>query len=367
MFIQSMNRLETTKMFGYIEIMMFIIVHLPINIFGLHGGAFGLKMEKGILFSEFHKFAAQHSRSYLYNSSEFLSRFQAFKDSVKRAELMNLPYGKDEKFGPVFGINKFADLTPAEFKAKYLSGLKNRRSVLKFRSSFRTDGNFQSPVGVKSLPVSVDWRTKSVLSPVIDQGGCGACWAISTIETMEAMSVILNETKTVNRLSIQELIDCDEENKGCEGGDICQAATWSQMHGIVPEKNYPLTRKTGTCKEISEPVTKVKVTYSKCDNFVGDEEKILETLANHGPVMAAVDATTWHNYVGGIIRFHCSDVINHAVQIVGYNLEGDVPYYIIRNSWGTDFGDKGYLYLRYGTNICGVAKEIVKLSVSTQQ
>ncbi|KAK3794866.1 hypothetical protein RRG08_001017 [Elysia crispata] len=325
-----------------------------------------LKLEDGILFSQFYDFATKHGRQYLYNSTELLSRFKVFKDSAKRAELMNHPYGKDKKSGPVFGINKFADLTPSEFKAKYLSGLKKMRPVLKFRNSMFTVGDFRPPVKMKSLPPSVDWRKKSVLSPVIDQKGCGACWAFSMVHTMEAMLVISNQTKSVDALSAQEVIDCAEENNGCDGGDICDAAIWAQTHGIVPEKKYPLERRTGTCKKISEPTKRVKVADFRCEHLVGNENEILQTLAFHGPVMVVVDATTWHNYIGGIIRFHCSDDINHAVQIVGYNLEGEVPYYIVRNSWGSNFGDNGYLYLRIGNNLCGVANQVVKLTVSTQ-
>ncbi|GFR70512.1 cathepsin O [Elysia marginata] len=323
-----------------------------------------LRLEDDVLFIQFYDFATKHGRQYISNSSELLFRFQVYKDSAKKADRLNRPYKTNNKSGPVFGVNKFSDLTPEEFRAKYLSGLKHPRTTLKFGNSFFKVGSLQSPVNMKALPDSVDWRDKSVLSPVIDQKGCGACWAISTVETMEAMSVIENRTKSVNRLSIQEVIDCDDENKGCEGGDICQAAKWASSHGIVPEKDYPLTRKTGTCKKVSELAEKVKVSGYSCNNFVGNENKILEILANHGPVTVAVDAATWHNYVGGIIRFHCSAAINHAVQIVGYNLKGEVPYYIIRNSWGPDFGDKGYLYVRIGKNLCGVANEVVTLSVS---
>lgn len=329
-----------------------------------HGNGFDLNLENDILFVQFYDFATKHGRQYLYNTSELRLRFQAFKDSVKKATQMNQPYGGNGKARAVFGVNKFADYTPEEFKAKYLSGLKHPRSTLKFRNSFYAQGRFQTPVDLKALPDSVDWRNKSVLSPVIDQKGCGACWAISTVETMEAMSVIENRTQAVNPLSIQEVIDCDEENKGCEGGDICQAATWLTSNGIVLAKNYPFAYKTGTCKKVPATASKVKITDFKCNRFIGNENKILEILANHGPVMAAVDASTWHNYVGGIIRFHCSDDINHAVQIVGYNLKDEVPYYIVRNSWGSDFGDKGYLYLRIGQNLCGIASEVVNLSVS---
>lgn len=93
---------------------------------------------------------------------------------------------------------------------------------------------------------------------------------------------------------------------------------------------------------------------------------ILYSVANHGPVSVAINAMLWQNYLGGIIQFHCNGspaLLNHAVQIVGYDTTGDIPYYIVRNSWGTEFGDHGYLYLAIGSNVCGLANEVVTVDV----
>lgn len=86
-------------------------------------------------------------------------------------------------------------------------------------------------------------------------------------------------------------------------------------------------------------------------------------MAEVGPVTVAVSASTWQNYIGGIIQSHCNGDLNHSVQIVGYNLNAEVPYYIIRNSWGEDFGDNGYSYIAIGSNQCGVAYEVASLTV----
>lgn len=96
------------------------------------------------------------------------------------------------------------------------------------------------------------------------------------------------------------------------------------------------------------------------------EEAILHLLAKNGPVSVAINAKTWQNYIGGVINFHCNgdlEELNHAVQIVGYNLTAPIPYYIARNTWGDDFGDGGYLYLAVGKNICGLANEVSALTV----
>lgn len=90
--------------------------------------------------------------------------------------------------------------------------------------------------------------------------------------------------------------------------------------------------------------------------MVGDETTILSLLAYHGPVTVAVNALSWQYYLGGVIQFHCDgnpQNLNHAVQIVGYDLTAAIPHYIVRNSWGTLFGDRGYLYIAVGENLCG--------------
>lgn len=79
-------------------------------------------------------------------------------------------------------------------------------------------------------------------------------------------------------------------------------------------------------------------------------------LVTHGPVAAAVNAISWQNYLGGIIQYHCDgsfNSLNHAVQIVGYDTATSIPHYIIKNSWGSSFGDKGYIYIAIGKNLCG--------------
>lgn len=102
-------------------------------------------------------------------------------------------------------------------------------------------------------------------------------------------------------------------------------------------------------------LTKLICCYCLC-SFVGTEEELLETISRHGPVAAAVNALSWQNYLGGVIQYHCDGSffsLNHAVQIVGYDYSAPIPHYIVRNSWGPLFGDRGYLYIGIGNNLCG--------------
>ena len=118
--------------------------------------------------------------------------------------------------------------------------------------------------------------------------------------------------------------------------------------------------------------------YIQIFSYKGAEMDVIKLIAENGPVSVSVDATNWQDYMGGIIQHHCGSVVNHAVTVVGYNLErrfsnfpdlqcfifaDNPPYYIVRNSWGTDFGHEGYVYVEYGTNMCAIAGRVVSLTV----
>ncbi|KAL1110157.1 hypothetical protein AAG570_008234 [Ranatra chinensis] len=155
--------------------------------------------------------------------------------------------------------------------------------------------------------------------------------------------------------SVQQAIDCaGNGNMGCNGGDTCSLLAWLVDNNIkiALEKDYPLVLQTQTCK-LSKFDKGVKVASNfSCDR--GNENDLLTTLAHHGPVAVAVNALLWQFYLGGVIKYNCDqDGINHAVQIVGYDTTATTPHYIVRNSWGTSFGEKGYLKIAIGDNVCG--------------
>lgn len=100
--------------------------------------------------------------------------------------------------------------------------------------------------------------------------------------------------------------------------------------------------------------------------LINQENKLLSWLAYNGPAAVAVNALSWQNYLGGVIQHHCDDSplnLNHAIQVVGYDLTAEIPYYICKNSWGTLFGNKGYVHLAIGMNICGMVNEVSMMTV----
>ncbi|XP_046369836.2 cathepsin O-like [Haliotis rufescens] len=309
-------------------------------------------------YGQFTQFIQTYKKTYEENSPEFWHRFEVFKNNLKHYTHLNKAHQNETV---VYGVNKFSDLMQEEFEKQYLRGLK---SSSLHGDRITVDMAMPSLKLLKTaVPDYVDWRNKSIISAIKDQKSCGACWAFSATETVESMYA-KTTGQAVPDLSVQEVIDCSENN-GCKGGDTCSALYWMTKYKktIVYEKDYPLVDKTQVCHLGNSTSPGVRVANYTCQHLTGKEEEMVQMLYAVGPLTVTVDASTWNNYIGGIIKFHCSNVNNHAVQIVGYDRRGDVPFYIVRNSWGTDFGDNGYLYIKIGDNLCGVAERVSTVTV----
>nr|BAN20733.1 cysteine-type endopeptidase [Riptortus pedestris] len=320
----------------------------------------------------FDSFMRKYNKSYPANSEEYETRFKIFQEALEQIKTLN-SHQDDSSPTVFYGITKFADINRKEFDDKYLTYEHKNNSHGRRRVLMRHNGHERSNRPKRSigdgLPRHIDWRDKGYVSKIKNQKTCGACWAFSTIGVIESM--VAMKTGVLKTFSTQEIIDCARYgNMGCDGGDTCNLLQWLVDNdvGIQEEKEYPLLLKTGTCK-LKQPTKGVHVASNfSCDYLVGEENTLLALLAYHGPVAVAVNALTWQYYLGGVIQFHCEgglESLNHAVQLVGYNLDGTPPYYIARNSWGTSFGEKGYLKIAIGSNVCGVASEVAALDVLT--
>ncbi|CAK1542513.1 unnamed protein product [Leptosia nina] len=343
----------------------------------------------------FEEYVRKYNKSYVNDSAEYATRFEHFVASVQEIDELNSAARGPEQYRAKYGLTHLSDMSKLEFQELHLSDEQpNRRSHSHKQSfvpqSYYKDGYVTDdekrdidPIvihdniyiiiknraarAIGSLPMQIDWRTKGVIGPIKDQGLCGACWAFSTVGAMEAMAAI--STGKFQPLSVQEVIDCAGlGNSGCAGGDICLLLDWLMMTNSVVEtdKEYPLKLTNGVCV-MNKNATGVRVKSFTCDDFVGTEDKILKSIATHGPVAVAVNALTWQNYLGGVIQYHCSGTakdLNHAVELVGYDLTADVPYYIAKNSWGPSFGLDGYIHLAIGSNICGLANEVASVDVT---
>uniref|UniRef100_A0A8C9V0K8 Cathepsin S, ortholog 1 n=1 Tax=Scleropages formosus TaxID=113540 RepID=A0A8C9V0K8_SCLFO len=202
-----------------------------------------------------------------------------------------------------------------------------------------------------TLPNSVDWRTKGLVSPVGDQGSCGSCWAFATVGTLEGQ--MARKTGRMIPLSPQNLMDCSTSygNHGCNGGHMRNALNYVMKNkGIDSDKFYPYKAKvTGHCS-----------TYRVLP--WGDEKALQNIVATVGPVSVAIDAThSLIRYRKGIYHDpRCTQTANHAVLVVGYGTHRGQDYWLVKNSWGTGWGENGYVRMaRNKKNLCGIANQAI--------
>jgi C1A family cysteine protease len=264
-----------------------------------------------------------------YGHEEFFNRFNTFKywvDFVREHNSGNSTW--------TAGINQFSDLTPAEFKAQYLSSLL-------IPNDHVTEFNDDTEVPV---PNDVDWRTKGAVTPVKNQGQCGSCWAFSATGAIEGW-MVAKAGKSLISLSEQQLVDCAKTaGHGCQGGWPNKAIEYDSQKGACSEASYPYTAKDGTCKQCTSVVKPAGVS-------TGSGEASLHGQLANLPVSVCVDASGgFQSYHGGVFSGPCGTQLNHAILAVG----DTSAYWIVKNSWGTSWGASGYIYMAKGKNLCGI-------------
>jgi C1A family cysteine protease len=255
-----------------------------------------------------------------------------------------------QKHSYTLAMNKFGDMTHAEFK-KTMLGYKHVD-----RSYLRSKNGHGPHLHIKPA-ASVHWENTTYVTPVKNQGQCGSCWAFSTTGSTEGAIAIAKKSKAVG-LSEQQLVDCSQAqgNQGCEGGLMDQAFAYIIANGgIDTEKDYAYTAQDGTCNS-SKQSKKIGKIQSYVDVTAGDEGALAKA-ANIGPVSVAVEAdqACFQFYSGGILSDpSCGTQLDHGVLVTGYDTLNGVDYWVVKNSWGADWGLNGYLWIQRGTNECGI-------------
>jgi len=248
------------------------------------------------------------------------------------------------------GLNGFADLTNEEFKKQYV-GYKGQQSAQK---NVRT-------LSTADLPDSMDWREHNAVTEVKNQGQCGSCWAFSTTGSMEARYFLAKGT--LPRLSEQQFVDCaggSFGNQGCNGGLMDQAFEYAKTTGIETEEQYGYTGRDGKCSANKDGVKVVSYADVKKNS-----PSQLKAAVAEGPVSIALDAAglAFQLYFGGIVRFACGTSLDHGVLIAGYGsstgILGKTDYWLVKNSWGASWGEKGYLRIENNNKednagVCGL-------------
>ena len=243
------------------------------------------------------------------SADEKRDRFKIFKQNLKIIkDLQTFEQGTAE-----YGITMFADLTPKEFKARYL-GL---RSELKHENEIPLP---EAEIPDIPLPSKFDWRDHGVVTPVKDQGQCGSCWAFSVTGNVEGQYAIKHNQ--LLSLSEQELVDCDTLDEGCNGGYMENAyKAIEKLGGLELETDYPYDARNEKCHFFEN---KAKVQVVSAVNITSDEKKMAQWLIKNGPISIGINANAMQFYIGGVshpFNFLCSPKnLDHGVLIVGYGI-----------------------------------------------
>jgi len=283
-------------------------------------------------------------------TEEFQLRFENYKASATRIAKENA-----SSKGAVYALNKFSDMSPQEFQTKVLMTPRNASTAQPDPSMV-----LQPKDGIVA-PSSLDWRDKNAVTAVKNQEQCGSCWAFSVAENVESMW-LLSGKGSVNSLNLapQQIVDCDKTDAGCNGGDPPTAYAYLiSAGGLEDESKYPYTGRDGTCK-FSAGSVDAKISSWKYATSGYSETTLQNNLVSWGPLSICLDATHWQDYSSGVMSWsECAwvNLLDHCVQLVGYNSQGSSPYWIVRNSWGTDWGIDGYIWLEMWKDTCGLAHE----------
>lgn len=267
-----------------------------------------------------------------YDNSELRTRLNIFEDNIKLINKLNA------EGGAVYGIGPFADLTTEEFNKMYTGFTPSNISV----PEVTPEGDFAD---------DVDWRSKNAITPIKNQGSCGSCWAFAATEAIESDAFISGKYSLLV-LAPQQIVSCDKGSNGCNGGDPATAYKYIAKNGMEKESDYPYTARDGSCNFNAQKVA-VKISGQK--KISGGESGLLTGLAGH-PTAVCHNTGGWQHYKSGVMT-SCGSGGGHCTQMVGYASSGD--YWIIKNSWGTSWGNSGYLYLKKGSNLCGVANHAI--------
>jgi len=194
---------------------------------------------------------------------------------------------------------------------------------------------------------------------------CGSCWAFSAVGNIEAQYAIKKNQSVL--FSEQQLVDCDKVDQGCNGGLMEDAFKYLEgTAGLMQASDYSYTGKQGTCN-YQESKALAKVTGYK---FAGseDENQIKQFLFENGPLAIAINATPLQFYLGGVFNpwfnWMCNPKsINHGVLLVGYGVSGSKAYWIVKNSWGSGWGEKGFFRIIAGKGACGLNTYVITAEI----
>jgi len=297
---------------------------------------------------EFRAFKSRFNKSYS-NAVENEHRMEVFADNLEKISKHNKE-AAEGKHTFTLGVNQFADLTLEEWRKTLTLNVVKSGKPKETMKSIQID-----------IPDEIDWRDQGYVTPVKDQGACGSCWSFGVTGVMEGATK--RATGELVSLSEQNLVDCDTNDYGCNGGlhPVHGAYPWIIGNGgINTEADYPYHARDMPCRFDDNKDTYTIKEYHETTE--GDENEFTEKIATIGPINVGVDAGqySFQFYKKGVYyEPQCSSTsLNHAMLTVGYGTESGKPFYWVKNSWSTSWGDNGYIKMsKNRNNNCGIATD----------
>ncbi|XP_078061002.1 LOW QUALITY PROTEIN: cathepsin L-like [Mustelus asterias] len=304
--------------------------------------------DEGELRTQFEEFKVKYKKD--YEGLEEERRFRIFVDNLKEAKRMQ----EQDRGTAVYGVTKFSDLSDEEFAKYYLNPIISNNNGTWPEEVKWTEANGR--LANLSAPSRFNWKKKGAITRVKDQRRCGCCWAFGAVASIESMWFI--RTKKLVELSEQELVDCDTLDHGCRGGYPYNAFnSIINMGGIMDSEDYSYRGIKDVC---AFKQSKVSAKIQSYRNIRPHEAEMAAWLAQEGPIVVTMNAGAMKGYVRGISRPELNECspnnLNHVVLVVGYAVSRRHPFWIIKNSWGADWGERGYFRLYRGEEACGINK-----------
>lgn len=288
----------------------------------------------------FEQWKIQYEKSY-FDATEEEYRFGVWSNMYNYIQGWNAAGNS-----AILGLNAFSDLTSEEFKALY-SNPKLSEQIPHIESA--------CPTPAATSETTWNWALNtSIVTPVKNQEQCGSCWAFASVAVSESLYALNGHTLT--SFSEQQVVSCDRECDGCNGGYPQYALQYIAANGLETETEYPYQAVTGTCRYNKADAIQTGVT-GPCA-VQPRNVKALNNAIYQQPttVLVEADQAAWQSYTGGVISNNCGAALDHAVTATGFT----DSYFIIKNSWGTSWGINGYVYVSNnadangGAGVCGI-------------
>jgi len=331
---------------------------------------------------EWDAFKAKFKKTYKSEDEED-ERYGIFKATKEKVKQLNTLNGK---MGNAFGITWSADRYEQE---------KHKKGLVKPRGWKPT-----APVRERNAkarnPASINWRYTEAVTPIKNQGQCGSCWAFSATEAVESQMILGTGGKVAISLSPQQVASCspatgDYGCQGCNGGftegayeylkgETTKGSGLANAFYIPYEQSLTESDATKACPQSKvdaiageyeqlsggyAAVSGYEYAIPPCTSGTCDKQDLagLAAALEEAPLSICVNAGAWNEYVGGVMSAKACGPAgaayqDHCVMATGFNQTAPTPYWIVRNSWASTWGEEGYIYLEMAENTCGLADDV---------